>query len=127
MHRTMASRRTILAGLVSAIAVVLAGGAGAGAISPINHEEPIITGDVGVHILIDSGEPYAGVTCRYQGGQLIGFRIRRPIALQDGIYRVLFASWLTPVNASLAFAITFVMFWFAILYVLYRKQIFFRV
>jgi predicted acyltransferase len=51
----------------------------------------------------------------------------RTIPLQEGIYRTLFLSWLQPVNASLAFAITFVMFWFAILYVLYRKQIFFRV
>lgn len=51
----------------------------------------------------------------------------RVIPLQEGIYRTLFLSWLQPVNASLAFAITFVLFWFAILYVLYRKQIFFRV
>lgn len=51
----------------------------------------------------------------------------KTIALQDGIYRLFFASWLEPVNASLAFAVTFVLFWFAILYVLYRKKIFFRV
>ena len=49
------------------------------------------------------------------------------IPLQAGIYRALFASWLEPVNASLAFAITFVTFWFLILYVLYRKKIFFKV
>jgi len=49
------------------------------------------------------------------------------IPLQEGMYRALFLSWLDPVNASLAFAITFVLFWFAVLYVLYRKQIFFRV
>jgi predicted acyltransferase len=51
----------------------------------------------------------------------------KAIPLQEGIYRALFASWLAPVNASLAFAVTFVLFWFGILYVLYRKQIFFRV
>jgi len=51
----------------------------------------------------------------------------RPIALESAIYQSAFASWLTPINASLAFAVTFVMFWFAILYVLYRKQIFFKV
>jgi predicted acyltransferase len=43
------------------------------------------------------------------------------------MYRTMFLSWLDPINASLAFAITFVLFWFAVLYVLYRKQIFFRV
>ena len=49
------------------------------------------------------------------------------ISLEAAIYRSLFASWLEPVNASLAFAITFVTFWFLILYVLYRKRIFFKV
>jgi predicted acyltransferase len=49
------------------------------------------------------------------------------IPLQEGIYRALFASWLTPINASLAFAVTFVAFWFAVLYVLYSKKIFFKV
>lgn len=51
----------------------------------------------------------------------------RSMSLEAGIYNAAFASWLSPINASLAFAVTFVMFWFAILYVLYRKQIFFKV
>ena len=51
----------------------------------------------------------------------------KKISLEAAIYRSLFASWLEPVNASLAFAITFVSFWFLILYVLYRKRIFFKV
>ena len=49
------------------------------------------------------------------------------IPLQEGMYRALFASWLSPVNASLAFALAFVGFWYAVLYVLYKKQIFFKV
>ena len=49
------------------------------------------------------------------------------ISLQAGIYRALFASWLEPINASLAFAVTFVAFWFVILYVLYRKNIVLKV
>jgi predicted acyltransferase len=51
----------------------------------------------------------------------------KPIALEAAIYQSLFASWLEPVNASLAFALTFVLFWFGVLYVLYRKRIFFKV
>lgn len=51
----------------------------------------------------------------------------KKIPLQSGIYQSLFASWLDPVNASLAFAVTFVLFWFAILAVLYQKKIFFKV
>lgn len=49
------------------------------------------------------------------------------VALQTAMYEALFASWLSPVNASLAFAITFVLLWYGVLYVLYRKQIFFKV
>jgi len=51
----------------------------------------------------------------------------KPIALETAIYRSAFLSWLDPVNASLAFAFTFVLFWFGILYILYRKKIFFKV
>ena len=61
---------------------------------------------------------YSNFTVSYEG---------KRISLEAGIYRSLFASWLEPVNASLAFAITFVTFWFLVLYVLYRKQIFFKV
>jgi predicted acyltransferase len=49
------------------------------------------------------------------------------ISLQAAIYKSLFASWLSPVDASLAFALCFVLFWFGILYVLYRNKIFLKV
>ena len=52
----------------------------------------------------------------------------REISLQSAIYRSLFASWIpTPETASLAFAVAFVLFWLAILWVLYRKRIFLKV
>jgi predicted acyltransferase len=51
----------------------------------------------------------------------------KPVALEAAIYQSLFASWLEPVNASLAFALTFVTFWFGVLYVLYRKNIVLKV
>jgi predicted acyltransferase len=51
----------------------------------------------------------------------------QPISLQAAIYKSLFASWLSPVDASLAFALCFVLFWFGILYVLYRNKIFLKV
>jgi predicted acyltransferase len=47
--------------------------------------------------------------------------------LESAIYQSLFASWLTPVNASLAFALCFVALWFGILLVLYRRKIFLKV
>jgi predicted acyltransferase len=49
------------------------------------------------------------------------------IPLQQGIYETLFASWLSPINASLAFAVSFVLFWYAILYYLYKRNIIFKV
>ena len=51
----------------------------------------------------------------------------KPVALQTAIYQAAFASWLEPKNASLAFAICFGLFWYAIVYVLYRKRIFLKV
>jgi len=49
------------------------------------------------------------------------------IPLQEGIYRALFASWLSPINASLAFAVAFVLFWYGVLYVLHRRGIILKV
>ena len=51
----------------------------------------------------------------------------KTVSLQSAIYQSAFASWLPPKDASLAFALSFVLFWFAILYVLYRKKIFLKV
>lgn len=43
------------------------------------------------------------------------------------IYRNAFASWAAPVNASLAFAISFVLFWLVLMWILYRRRIFIKV
>jgi len=48
----------------------------------------------------------------------------KPIPLETWIYQTFYASWLEPRNASLLFAITFVLVWLAILWVLYRRRIF---
>ena len=61
---------------------------------------------------------YSIFTVNYRG---------KPTPLETAIYLGGFASWLNPLNASLAFAITFVLFWFGVLYVLYKKKIFFKV
>lgn len=51
----------------------------------------------------------------------------RSVSLQSWIYQKGFASWLAPMNASLAFALAFVGVWFLILWALYRRKIFFKV
>ncbi len=43
------------------------------------------------------------------------------------IYKHLFASWATPVNASLLFAISYVLLWLALMGLLYRKRIYIKV
>jgi predicted acyltransferase len=61
---------------------------------------------------------YSVIFVRYDGHR---------VPLESAIYQSLFASWLTPVNASLAFALCFVGLWYAILVVLYRRKIFLKV
>lgn len=48
-------------------------------------------------------------------------------ALQDAIYQAVFLPWLPPRVASLAFAICFVLLWYGILTVLYRRNIVLKV
>lgn len=50
-----------------------------------------------------------------------------PTAVQAVVYKELFASWLAPKNASLAFALAFVLVWLGILWVLDRRGIYFKV
>jgi len=61
---------------------------------------------------------YSVIFVRYHGDR---------VPLESAIYQSLFASWLSPVNASLAFALSFVGLWFCILLGLYRRKIFLKV
>ncbi|HSE32134.1 MAG TPA: DUF5009 domain-containing protein [Pyrinomonadaceae bacterium] len=49
------------------------------------------------------------------------------VPLQSWIYQNVFASWASPVNASLAFAVAFVLLWLGLMWILYRRQIFISV
>jgi predicted acyltransferase len=51
----------------------------------------------------------------------------RRVSVVEAIYRTLVSWGLEPVNASLAFALSFVLLWFLILWLLYRRQIFLKV
>jgi len=51
----------------------------------------------------------------------------QPIAVQAAFHQVVFASWLPPRIASLCFALTFVLFWYAILAVMHRQRIYLKV
>jgi len=49
------------------------------------------------------------------------------VSLQQAIYRSLFATWLSPKNASLAYAIAFVILWYGILRLLEKRGIVLKV
>ena len=49
------------------------------------------------------------------------------VELKAWIYNNLFASWASPINASLAFAISFVLVWLGLMWILYRRKIFIKV
>jgi predicted acyltransferase len=50
-----------------------------------------------------------------------------PTPVQAVVYETVFHSWLEPRNASLAFAVCFVAFWYLVLWALWRKNIFIKV
>lgn len=51
----------------------------------------------------------------------------RPGTLHTFLYDNLFASWASPINASLMFAICFVGVWFSLMWLLYTRKIFIKV
>ena len=50
-----------------------------------------------------------------------------PVVIKTYLYESFFAPWLSPAAASLAYAITYVLLWLALLAVLYRRRIFIRI
>lgn len=54
-------------------------------------------------------------------------RVGDDVALKTWIYQNLLASWLAPVNASLAFALLYTTLWLAAMSVLYTRRIFIKV
>jgi predicted acyltransferase len=61
---------------------------------------------------------YSVISVNYQG---------QTIPLQAAIFRSVFLPWASPVNASLAFAVCFVLLFLGILTLFYRRNIIFKV
>lgn len=51
----------------------------------------------------------------------------KEISVQAAVYKTVYASWLEPRDASLAFAVCFVLFWYAVLAALYRRNLILKV
>ncbi|HKQ52630.1 MAG TPA: heparan-alpha-glucosaminide N-acetyltransferase domain-containing protein [Pyrinomonadaceae bacterium] len=58
---------------------------------------------------------------------IIGTVTVRGVDLKSGLYDTLYASWASPLFASLLFAISIVLLWLGVMTILYRKQIFIKV
>ena len=51
----------------------------------------------------------------------------KEVSLHGLIFSNLFLSWASPINASLAFAVSFVLVWLGLMWLLYRRNIFIKV
>ncbi|CAN5692758.1 lpg1661 family Dot/Icm T4SS effector [soil metagenome] len=51
----------------------------------------------------------------------------KDISLQQWIFSTFYLSWLEPLNASLAYAVSFILLWLFLMWLLYRRQIFIKV
>lgn len=71
---------------------------------------------------------FSGVMARLLGLiRVAGPEAGKDISLQQWIYGNVFLSWLAPLNASLAFAICFILFWLFLMWLLYRRRLFIKV
>lgn len=68
-----------------------------------------------------------GVMGRVIGGLWLVSLDGRSVPVKQAVYERAFASWLEPRDASLAFAVCFVLLWLAILTPLHRRRLFVRV
>jgi predicted acyltransferase len=71
---------------------------------------------------------FSGIFARLLGMiRLAGPEAGKEISLQQWIFNNFFLSWASPIDASLAFAIAFILFWLFLMWLLYRKNIFIKV
>lgn len=71
---------------------------------------------------------FSGIMARLLGMvRVAGPEEGKDISLQQWIFNNAFLSWLSPINASLAYAICFILFWLFLMWLLYRKRIYIKV
>ena len=69
---------------------------------------------------------FSGIMARILGIIRVAGPEGKEITLQQWLYQNLFLSWLEPVNASLAYAVAFILFWLFLMWLLYRRRIFIK-
>jgi predicted acyltransferase len=70
---------------------------------------------------------FSGIMARLLGMMRVAGADGKEISLQQWIFQTFFLSWAEPINASLAYAVTFILFWLFLMWLLYRKNIYIKV
>ncbi len=71
---------------------------------------------------------FSGIMARLLGMiRLTGPEEGKEITLQQWIFNNAFLSWASPINASLAYAICFILLWLFLMWLLYRRRIYLKV
>jgi predicted acyltransferase len=70
---------------------------------------------------------FSGILARMLGLIKVAAPEGKDISLQQWIFNNVFLSWASPTNASLAYAVCFILFWLFLMLLLYRRRIFIKV
>ena len=70
---------------------------------------------------------FSGIMARLMGMIRFTGQDGKEISLQQWIFNNIYLSILSPINASLAYAIGFILFWLFLMWLLYRRRIFIKV
>ncbi|CAN5235367.1 hypothetical protein BH10ACI1_BH10ACI1_12070 [soil metagenome] len=70
---------------------------------------------------------FSGLLAKVMGIIKVGEIDGKPLSLQQWIFNNIFLSIAAPINASLAFAVSFILFWLFLMWLLYRKRIYIKV
>jgi len=69
---------------------------------------------------------FSGIMARILGIIRVMGPQGQDISLQQWIFTNLFLSWAEPVNASLAYAVSFILLWLFLMWLLYRRRVFIK-
>src|ERR1035437_3241589 len=69
---------------------------------------------------------FSGIFARMIGAYKVPSE-KGPVSIQTWVYENIFVAIAQPIDASLLFAITFILFWLLLMWLLYRKQIYIKV
>lgn len=70
---------------------------------------------------------FSGIMARLMGMIRFTGPDGKDISLQQWVFNNLFLSWASPINASLAYAISFILLWLLLMWLLYRRNIYIKV